>query len=312
MFPLNGQKIADEILDRLRQKPKPKKFLAGVVIGQNPSSESFQNIKQKTAEKLGLDYRIYHLAEDLSQDKLRKEIGRIASHKTCGGVVVQLPLPDQINRHYVLNAVPREKDPDVLSERALGAFYTSRNRTVSRDPAHAGFYEILPPAAGTVSEIISNRNLPLATYSIAVVGPGFLVGRPIANWLAGKAKEILVLDQGSDLGLLKTCDLIITGTGVPGLIKPDMLKSTASVIDFGYGKNSEGILTGDFDSSPLFQETNDSPLVVSKTEPLVVSEVEPFYTPTPRGTGPILVAKLMENFYTLNVDPAEDDSQPLD
>src|SRR3990167_7853965 len=173
---INGKQIASEILEELKKRPKPEKFFAGVLIGDDPASESFQKLKQKTAAELGIDYRIYRLSPELGNDGLRKEVGRISAQKTCGGVIVQLPLPEHINKHYILNVIPREKDVDVLGERALGAFYTGRN-------------PVLPPAVGVVEEILSTSHWLLATSKVAVVGLGFLVGKPIATWLMGKCSE---------------------------------------------------------------------------------------------------------------------------
>jgi len=255
-------------LDSLREQPKPKKYLAGVIIGQDAASESFQSLKKRVAESLGLDYRIYHLDEALSQDKLREEVGKLANQKTCGGILVQLPLPSGINRHYVVNAIPRDKDVDVLGERAIGAFYNNRNR-------------VTPPAVAVVEEILKRADLEVKDKRVAVVGAGFLIGRPIAMWLTHKALEVDVIRRGSNYETLRLADLVICGVGKAGLIKAEMLKAGAGVIDFGYSKNSDDTdLVGDLDVSNL--------------------ENLRFYTPTPGGTGPILVAKLMENFYKLN------------
>lgn len=283
MIVVDGKKIAEEILDGLRKLPKPQKYLAGVIIGEDPASESFQSLKKRVAESLGLDYRIYHLDEKLSQDKLREEVGKLANHKTCGGILVQLPLPPGINRHYVINAIPRDKDVDVLGERAIGAFYNNRNK-------------ITPPAVAVVEEIFKRLEINPKEKRIAVVGPGFLIGRPIALWLTHKALEVDVLRRGSSYETLKLADIVISGVGQAGLIKPDMLKAGAGVIDFGYSPaqkdadqtqiDGEMKLVGDFDPSPL--SSKDYVLDLN------------FYTPTPGGTGPILVAKLMENFYKLN------------
>jgi len=267
----------------LKLGPKPEKFFAGVLIGDDPASESFQKLKQKTAAELGIDYRIYRLSPELGNDGLRKEVGRISAQKTCGGVIVQLPLPEQINKHYILNVIPREKDVDVLGERALGAFYTGRN-------------PVLSPAVGTVEKILQTTHCSLPTTNFVVVGLGFLIGKPIATWLMGKAKEIILLDKFSDLSIVKNADVIILGTGQAGLIKPEMLKDGAGVIDFGYTvaqapprTNADGaqtnadikmVISGDFDTT--LPTTNYSLLN--------------FYTPTPGGTGPILVAKLFVRF----------------
>lgn len=106
----------------------------------------------------------------------------------------------------------------------------------------------------------------------------------------GKAKEIYLLDEGSDFEILKQADLVISGVGQAGIIKLDMLKENAGVIDFGYSiseaqsANGKAQIKGDFDSERL--ALSDSRLA--------------FYTPTPGGAGPILVAKIFENFYNLN------------
>ena len=110
---LSRQKYSVE----LKAKPAPKKFLGAVLVGDDKSSVSFLKQKEKTAKELGVDFRLYRFPAEIKNDELRNEVGKIAAHKTCGGVIVQLPLPEQLNWYYILNAIPREKDVDVLSER---------------------------------------------------------------------------------------------------------------------------------------------------------------------------------------------------
>jgi methylenetetrahydrofolate dehydrogenase (NADP+)/methenyltetrahydrofolate cyclohydrolase len=297
---IDGKKIAQEIIERLKAMPRPEKIFAAILVGENPVSESFLRQKEKTAKELGIDFRVYKFPETIKNDDLRKEVGKIANLKKVGGVIVQLPLPEHLNKHYILNAIPREKDVDVLGERALGAFYNGRS-------------VVLPAAVGTVEEILKATQkirihplLPKATPrrvndpnkseilfdKIAVVGAGFLIGKPITVWLMNqKVKELAIFEKGSDLSELKNFDLVISGVGQAGLIKPAMLKPGAGVIDFGYTiiemSNEQGVMSktisGDFDSS-----------LISHLSSLF------FYTPTPNGTGPILVAKIFENFYRLN------------
>ncbi|MBI4159672.1 bifunctional 5,10-methylenetetrahydrofolate dehydrogenase/5,10-methenyltetrahydrofolate cyclohydrolase [Candidatus Wolfebacteria bacterium] len=277
MNPLDGKAIAQKIFANLKAKPTPKKFLAAILVGKDPASASFLKQKEKTAVELDVDFRLYRLDDTTTNDDLREEVGRIARQGTVGGVIVQLPLPKHLNKHYILNAVPREKDVDVLGERAIGAFYTGRN-------------SVVPPAVGVLDEILRYSTFDIQHSTVAVIGLGFLVGKPIATWLMGRAKEILLFDKGSDFSLLKNADLVISGAGSVGLVKPEMLKDDASVIDFGYGAsqsaNGKSQLHGDFDASQL--TTNDQQLTTN------------FYTPTPGGTGPILVAKLFENFFTIS------------
>lgn len=280
---IDGAKISEEILGQLRIRPKIKKILAAVLADstgspQFSSSLSFLKQKEKIAKELGVDFRIYKLNTGLKNDGLRKEIGRIAKQSRVGGVIVQLPLPEGVNRRYVLNAIPMEKDVDVLSEKAQEAFRSGRSK-------------ILPPAVGVVDAILTTYNLQLTTQKVAIVGAGFLVGKPIAEWLNGRCKELTIFDEGSDLNELKNYDLIISGVGKAGIIKPEILKNGATVIDFGYsigeaqGANGKSRIKGDFDAERF--AIRDSRFA--------------FYTPTPGGTGPILVAKLFENFYKLNV-----------
>ena len=283
---IDGRKIAEEIIERLKNKVVlndqapleikfltgqaqgkilPNKILAVVYVGENPASEAFIKQKKKVAEELGVDFRIYRFSGEMSNDKLRAEVVRIARQGAVGGVIVQLPLPEKFNRQKILNAAPAEKDVDVLSEKAWGVFSLGRGA-------------VLPPAVGVVEEILLIFNFQLSTSCVAVVGAGTPVGKPVAAWLSGKVKKLAIFDEGSDLGELSEYDLVVTGVGKGEIIKPEFLKEGASVIDFGYEGGR-----GDLDASDE-----------SKLEKLA------FWTPTPGGTGPILVAKLFENFYKLN------------
>jgi methylenetetrahydrofolate dehydrogenase (NADP+)/methenyltetrahydrofolate cyclohydrolase len=272
---IDGKKISEEILKKLKSRPSPKKIFAAILVGKNPISLNFLKQKERVAKELSVDFRIYKFPETVKNDDLRKEVGKIALLKKVGSVIIQLPLPEHLNRHYILNVIPAEKDIDVLGERALGAFYNDRN-------------PVLPPAVGVIKEILATSRLPLATSKVAIVGLGFLIGKPIVTWLMGKAAEIYLLDKGSNFSILKNADLVISGVGQAGLIKPEMLKEDTGVIDFGYNMGNETSdmrqeIRGDFDANPLF-----------------MSHVAlRFYTPTPNGTGPILVAKIFENFYKL-------------
>lgn len=255
---VDGKKIADLVLKRLAQMPKPEKFCAAILAGEDSASMSFLKQKENAAKRIGVDFRVFRFPEKIESGVLRNEAEKISADENCGGVIVQLPLPSHINRHSILNIIPPEKDVDVLGERALGAFY-------------AGQTDMLPPPAGVVKLICEAQNYDLGSHGVAIVGLGLLVGRPIANWVMRRAKETLLLRSASDLSLLTHADLVITGIGNAGFIQPEMLKTGAAVIDFGYDNNR-----GDFDYEQL--APGDSRIA--------------FYTPTPGGTGPILVAEL--------------------
>ena len=267
---ISGREVSREIVDRLEKRDKPETILAALLVGDDPTSLSFIKQKESVAKELGLDFRLYKLDASLGNDDLRHEIGKISKQKSVGGIILQLPLPEQLNKHYVINAISRDKDVDVLSERSLGALYNNRSK-------------VLPPAVGVVDHLVKTQGLKLEDTVVAVVGLGSLVGKPISLWLSGKCKELILLDKGSDLEDAGKADLVILGVGEAGLMKPENLKEGAGVIDFGYYYFPDGGLSGDLD-------TSDEKAL----------ERLSFYTPTPGGTGPILVAKLIENFYDLN------------
>ncbi|HUC31726.1 MAG TPA: bifunctional 5,10-methylenetetrahydrofolate dehydrogenase/5,10-methenyltetrahydrofolate cyclohydrolase [Candidatus Paceibacterota bacterium] len=274
---IDGKTIADSIIERLRARPLPGKFFGAVLVGDDPASLNFLKQKEKVARELGIEFRLYQLPLTITTDALRAEIGRLAAPKTCGGFIVQLPLPETINRYYVLNTIPKEKDVDCLSEAALGAFYTERGK-------------IAPPSVATVEEILRNEhrdllNKPSALRELkaVVIGAGFLIGKPVGFWLQNRVAELVVLDASvkNIHDKLDDADIIVSGAGHAGLFSAEHLKPGAIVIDFGFNRSADGKVVGDFD-------------------PAGAEEKNIRYTKTPGGTGPILVAKLFENFYTLN------------
>ncbi len=267
---IDGTAIAEEIIGRLAARPKPAGFFGAVLVGDDPASVNFLQQKARVAARLGIDFRQYTLDGSLSTDDLRAEIARRATPRACGAFIVQLPLPEGVNRHYVMNAIPKGKDVDCLSEAALGAFSTGRG-------------VIMPPAAAVVEEIIG-REMPgdLRNCKAVVVGAGFLVGRPVAFWLQNRVGALSVLDVTvPDVpARLADADIVVSGVGVPGLFGASHLKEGALVIDFGFHRDASGKIMGDFD-------------------PTGADARHIRYTKTPGGTGPILVAKLYENFFTL-------------
>ena len=274
---IDGKIIANQIVERLRTLPKSGKFFGAALVGDDPASLNFLKQKERVAHELGIEFRLHQLSLGITTDALRAEIGRLAEPKTCGAFIVQLPLPEAINRYYVLNAIPKEKDVDCLSEAALGAFYTERGK-------------IAPPSVATVEEILKNKYSDVSHGSSAlrelkavVIGAGFLIGKPVGFWLQNRVAELVVLDASvkNIHDKLGDADIVIAGAGHANLFDAQHLKQGALVIDFGFNRTPDGKTVGDFDPAGAEEKGID-------------------YTKTPGGTGPILVAKLFENFYTVN------------
>ncbi len=270
---IDGKIIAGEITAKLKSLPKPGKFFGAALVGDDPASINFLKQKERVARELGVEFRLYRLPVAITTDELREEVGRLAAAKNCGGFIVQLPLPEGVNRHYALNAIPKTKDVDCLSEAALGAFYTERGA-------------IAPPSVATVEEILKREMAArgdLRELKAVVVGAGFLIGKPVGFWLQNRVSELVVLDAAvKDVHeKLGDADIVVAGAGHANLFGAENLKSGAIVIDFGFNRNADGKIVGDFD-------------------PKGAEEKGIRYTKTPGGTGPVLVAKLLENFYILN------------
>ncbi len=271
MRQISGTDIAKEIIKNIRLRGAPKKTLAAILVGNNPASESFMKQKIKAAEKTGVDFRVYRFPESAQTDDLRDEVKRIAGLDRIGGIIIQLPLPPHIDKQFILDAVPEEKDPDVLSQKSFDAFSADEE-------------SIAPPAVEVVKEIMKRERIDVNKIKTTIVGAGNLVGKPISVWLKNRAAKVVLIKRNDCFDPLKTADLVILGTGQPHLIKPQVLKKGAGVIDFGcsFIETEKGRrICGDFDPS-------------EKIDGLVS-----FYTPTPGGTGPVLVAKLIENFVRL-------------
>jgi len=271
---IDGKAIADRLVAELKPRMAAlpeKRFFGAAVIGDDASSLYFLKQKEKVAQALGIEFRLYRLPVGITTDELRQEIGRLAGVKTCGGFIVQLPLPEHLtNRRYVLNAIPKEKDVDVLSEAGLEDFCNEQG-------------PILPPAVATVEELLRTRwPHDLSAARVAVLGAGALIGKPVALWLRNRCAKLMVFDSKStDLyERLPEANILISGTGRPGLFSAKHLSENTLVIDFGYGRTAYGKVAGDFDSA--------------EAEAKNIT-----YTKTPGGTGPVLVVKLFENFWKL-------------
>lgn len=234
--------------------------MAAILVGDDRFSRSFLAQKAKTAQELGIIFELHELVESLSQKEVEAEVKKICGEKAVGGVVIQLPLPPQYKRDDILAQIPLEKDVDDLNGMTRG---------------------ILPPAPGSLKKILKELNFDLTGKKAIVFGPGFLIGKPVAQWLLGKCMKLTVCDKGeSGERDLKDADLIVTSTGVVGLIRGEYIKEGAIIVDYGYGKDKEGKLTGDVDMASCLKKTQN-------------------ITPTPGGTGPIVVAQLFANFYHL-------------
>lgn len=282
---IRGKEIASEILDQVAGKvkklPKPPR-LAAVLVGDYLGSRKFLELKKSAAEKTAIDFRIYEFPNTIMTKELRRKVVEISKAQINSGIIIELPLPAHINTQYVLNAIPEEKDVDVLSQKAQGAFFTGRS-------------PILPPAVEAVKIIFEKYNIVIKGKNCAVFGYGLLVGKPISHWLAANGATVSIINEFTPDPKLCSlnADIIISGVGRPNLITTDMVKTPtlwrqgsdqnvgdgAIVIDFGY-ENTDGKMIGDVDFDSVSQKTS-------------------LITPVPGGVGPIVIAAVLKNLIKL-------------
>jgi len=267
---IDGKQIAEELLAELKKEVLDKNLemsLAAVLVGDDPEFKKFVELKSKAADKVAISPTIYPFPENIGAEALKKDLSDII--KWSDGVLVELPLPKDIDQQEVLNMVPVEKDVDVLSENAQKLFYDNKSK-------------INPPAVEALKIVLEVNDISLTGKKVAVFGQGMLIGKPISYWLEQQGAEVSRIRSTTKNPdkLSLEADIIVAGVGKPGLITGNMVKEGAIVIDYGYGKK-KGKMVGDVDF-----------MAAAKKASLI--------TPVPGGMGPILIAVVLKNLIRLN------------
>lgn len=252
-----------EIKDLSRRGVIPR--LAVVLAGSNPASTSYVAAKQKCARGLGVAVGLHRFSQSITHQDLAAKIQQIVRRKNLHGVLVQLPLPPQISRQKILDLVPPGLDVDCLATANKQALAAGQN------PA------FLPPAPAAVLQILNYYNIILPGKNILIIGQGELIGKPLAAMLRSKGLGITTADvETRDLvGLTKQADIIVSGTGQPGLVKGGMIKPGAVVIDAGTAGTLEGV-AGDVDTATVAPKAS-------------------LLAAVPGGVGPVTIAMLLSN-----------------
>lgn len=266
MIIVNGNDIANKILNRLAdqiRKQNLRPHLAVVLVGDDQPSATYVRKKQEAAEALGVRFSLYKFPATIKQEKLIAQIKQIQEQK-LSGIIIQLPLPKSLDKKRVLNALNSEIDVDFLTWESLGKLVIADNALV-------------PPSPGAILEILSYYKVPLRGKHIVLVGQGDLIGKPLTNLFIHMPVTLTTCNKDTkNLGeITRKADILISGVGKARLIKANMVKKDAVVIDAGVSFEGRK-MHGDVDFDP-------------------VSKVASLITPTPGGVGPITVAKLLEN-----------------
>lgn len=264
---IDGRKISRELTNQLAEEVKQLPFqplFCDVLVGEDPVSASYVRIKGRTAEKIGIKFQCAQFSQAITAEELVTQIKKLNQIPALAGLIVQLPLPENLDRAAVLNAIEPAIDVDCMGKVNRELFYSGR-------PA------FVPPTAGAVMHILGRLNLDLAQRKFLVIGQGELVGRPVAQLLRQANYQFKTADKftANLPELVAWADVIISAAGKAKLVSADLVSSGSVVIDAGTSDTSLGI-SGDADFAS-------------------VSKKAAFITPVPGGVGPVTVAKLLEN-----------------
>lgn len=266
---VDGRRIASEILAEVRAQVTRTVTVRAVVVAPTPATDSYLSIKAARAEEAGMHLEIVRLLEEATTEEVVEAVIRAG----CDAVIVQLPLPEHLDQKRILDAIPEERDADVLSTKAYTRFLS--------DEAGA----VLPPVVESVKEILERAKVFPAGKGVVVVGQGRLVGKPVREWLVNQGAEVAVITrEAGDLSLLKEASIVVTGAGSPGLITPEHLSEGVVLIDAGTSEQG-GAIVGDADPA--------------------CASIASVFTPVPGGVGPIAVACLFRNVSLLLERPLQ-------
>ncbi|MCC4340434.1 bifunctional 5,10-methylenetetrahydrofolate dehydrogenase/5,10-methenyltetrahydrofolate cyclohydrolase [Limosilactobacillus reuteri] len=255
-----------ELVAQLKEKQNIIPGIAVVIAGDDAASLIYTRNKHNKAIKLGINSVLKKFPADVSQDELLAEIEKLNNDDTIDAILVQQPLPPQLDPEVITNAILPAKDVDGLNPLNLGKLFANQH----------GNYPVACTPRG-IMRMLAEYNIDLQGKNAVIVGRSILVGKPLLALLNNANATVTMAGRStSDLSALtKTADILIVATGVPNLIKATDVKSGAVVIDVGINRLSDGKLTGDVDFAA----------VRAKAQAI---------TPVPGGVGPMTIATLME------------------
>ncbi|HEY9061522.1 MAG TPA: bifunctional methylenetetrahydrofolate dehydrogenase/methenyltetrahydrofolate cyclohydrolase FolD [Pseudobacteroides sp.] len=268
---ISGKDLAKKVKDNLKTDVEALKAkgvetcLVVVIVGDDPASRVYVNNKKKACEEVGIKSIEYALGADTSEEELLKLIDKLNMDKSVNGILVQLPLPKQINEDKVIMAINPEKDVDAFHPVNVGKIMT-------------GNPDFMPCTPAGVIKLIEETGIDIAGKECVVVGRSNIVGKPQAMLLLAKNGTVTIChSRTKDLEeVCRRADILVVAVGRPEMIKGSAIKPGAVVIDVGTNRTEAKKLVGDVEFSSA-------------------SEVASYITPVPGGVGPMTIAMLMEN-----------------
>jgi len=263
-----AKKVQDSVsvgVEQLKQEKNIVPGLAVLLIGDDPASHAYVKMKAKACEEVGFYSITHNMPDSISQDEIIATIEMMNNNPRIDGILVQLPLPKHIDTDKILEVIDPKKDVDGFHPCNVGRLVTGLD----------GFVACTPLG---VMKMFEEYDIDLKGKDVCVVGASNIVGKPMSSLLLNADATVTVTHIFTkDLKAhTSKADIIVVGVGVPGLIKEDMVKDGAIVIDIGINRIEGGSLVGDVDFKNVSPKCS-------------------YITPVPGGVGPMTIAMLLGN-----------------
>ncbi len=263
-----ARKVQDSVstgVEQLKQEKNIVPGLAVLLIGDDPASHAYVKMKAKACEKVGFYSITHNMPDSISQDEIIATIEMMNNNPRIDGILVQLPLPKHIDTDKILEVIDPKKDVDGFHPYNVGRLVTGLD----------GFIACTPLG---IMKMFEEYKIDLKGKDVCVVGASNIVGKPMASLLLNADATVTVTHIFTkDLKAhTSKADIVVVGVGVPGLIKEDMVKDGAIVIDIGINRIEDGSLVGDVDFANVSPKCS-------------------YITPVPGGVGPMTIAMLLSN-----------------
>lgn len=265
---IDGKAVSASVKERVRAEIERDGLeigLAVVIVGNNQASRVYVNNKKKACEVCGIKSYEYALPEETTEEQLLELVDALNSDSKINGILVQLPLPKQINEEKIIEKISPLKDVDAFHAVNVGKIMI-------------GNYSFLPCTPAGVMELIHSTGTDVCGKNCVVIGRSNIVGKPMAMLLLHENATVTICHSKTQ-NLAEICskaDILVSAVGRTDFVSADMVKPGAVVIDVGMNRNAEGKLCGDV----KYEE---------------VEKVAGYITPVPGGVGPMTIAMLMEN-----------------
>lgn len=268
---IDGKSVARHIIENIAKEVNKLRHegihpgLAVVLVGNNPASMVYVRNKGEACRSAGIYSEEHRLPEDASEDELLRLIERLNNDNKINGILVQLPLPERINKDNVLKAISPEKDVDGFHEINMGRLITGQDGLVPCTPLG-------------IIKLLDHYHITVEGKNAVIVGRSNIVGKPVALMLLNRNATVTICHTRTK-NMQEVCrqaDILIAAVGRSHMISGDMIKEGAVVVDVGINRQADGKLAGDVD----FERA---------------SEKASWITPVPGGVGPMTIAMLLYN-----------------